>query len=171
MRISSTLFAVDVDGRALVLDLRRDRYWSLRPGVDIAELRGPVVGEDAPSTGAPCFVEVMAACLWAGTQIRRKRLDRTLYRLRAEAPCLQAADLDKIVEAFELARPWHPAPRRCLIDSLALLKLSVVRGCEADIVFAVRAMPFAAHCWLEQSHRIINDDPDYCAAFTEIARL
>jgi hypothetical protein len=169
MRVSSTVFAVDVDGHTMVLDLRRDRYWSLRPGADLARVCSPAAA--ASASRAPCCVEVIAACLWAGAQIRRKRLDKTLYRLRADAASARAADPHAIAKAFERARPWHPAPRRCLIDSLALLKLLTLRGCACDMVFAVRALPFAAHCWLEQNGQIINDDFDYCAAFTEIARL
>jgi len=105
------------------------------------------------------------ATLWARSVMQRRALDRA-------ALLLQGADADKDTRAGELVgrfrnwRPLYPRATSCLFDSLALGRFLWSAGVRSTLVYGVRGGPFAAHAWLEIGGVIINDDPEYCAAFT-----
>jgi hypothetical protein len=56
----------------------------------------------------------------------------------------------------------------CLYDSLALVEFLAHYRLFPQWVFGVMAEPFAAHCWVQQDDRVLNDSVDYVRGFTPI---
>lgn len=78
------------------------------------------------------------------------------------------ADATSTALRFEACRAFAPVARRCLIDSLALMRISLARGIAPTLVFGVRTAPFAAHCWLQHDGRILTCPADDALGFTPI---
>lgn len=185
-----------IDETTIVLDLKRDKYLALHAeqfklamdgAQDLAAARlrvqltadGVLIGE-AGQTGAanaprrPVFpLSFAVSMLWAEYRLRRRRLDLAALALsRAQLQPLKPrrAMLDALAE-FRQWRPWYPRKTVCLFDSLALARFLILSGHRIELVFGVRVNGFAAHCWVEAGGAIVNDEPHYCAAFQEIARI
>lgn len=77
---------------------------------------------------------------------------------------------DADINFFRKSRILWPRDYVCLFDSLALAGFLSRRAIQHEFVIAVRARPFMAHCWIERNAEILNDDPEFCASFTEIVR-
>ena len=95
---------------------------------------------------------------WARKALLPGRLAATLDGLAA-AKRARSGDPDDLglaalASTYGEARRWVPIPPRCLVDALALYRLSLRRGLTPTLVFGVRSNPFAAHCWL-QSHSAV----------------
>ena len=73
------------------------------------------------------------------------------------------------VALFYEARPFLFSSRSaCLFDSLALLLFLRQLGVYPHWIFAVRTGPFAAHCWLQSGHVVLNDTVDNVRSYTPI---
>lgn len=112
------------------------------------------------------------SCLAASLILRSRRLDALFallgsWKRRANEPT-RAMSAD--ASAFEALRPWWPAQRVCLFDSIALNFFLRARGHAPDLVVGVRTGPFAAHCWVEADGVVVGDTLEQCVAFTPIAR-
>jgi hypothetical protein len=59
----------------------------------------------------------------------------------------------------------------CLLQSFALLEFLAHHGFFPAWIFAVRAMPFTAHCWLQQDRTVINDVPQRTGYLSPIMAL
>jgi hypothetical protein len=177
-----------VDGEWLViLDLRGDRYWALpRPGsleavAPALSARGLLATVGSRSSGAafsrsvwPAWLALIEAAIWADSIVRSGRLDRAfswISRRSASAPKPEASGVTGIYDRFDRMRIWIPHDYVCLFNSLCLIRFMLRRGAGANLVFGVRARPFAAHCWVEAGGRILDDGGEDCATFTEIARV
>lgn len=75
------------------------------------------------------------------------------------------------VKMFHAIRPLIPLPRNCLLDSLALLEYLHLSGIAANLIFAIEAEPFRAHCWVEWEGRPLNDRPSAIMTMTPILRI
>lgn len=148
-------------------------------------------GDEGPILSAPrCRLratEVGAARLGAGLWLRWAGLAATMARwqaLRPEIPARGDDDLDSgcaavgaSVAADTLARSYAdarrvvPARRRCVPDSLALLRCLWRHGHDAELYFGVRLTPFAAHCWVQAAGQVLSDPLDSIAEFTPVFRL
>jgi hypothetical protein len=119
----------------------------------------------------------LAATLEAGYHVMRARraisaahLATTiadLSRRKASASC----DLQAILAAalrFDANRSSIPIARRCLIDSVALMRMLLARGLASDLIFGVRTGPFAAHCWLQAGDHVLTCAQDDARNFTPI---
>jgi hypothetical protein len=73
-----------------------------------------------------------------------------------------------LAQAFEVARRFIPVGRRCLIDSLALMRWLKQHGQRAQLVFGVSGHPFAAHCWVQTDSMLLNDSYERVSRFTPI---
>lgn len=98
------------------------------------------------------------ALYWARKALLPGRLVATLDGF-AEAKRSRSGDADDIglaalASVYGEARRWVPVPPRCLVDALALYRLSLRKGFAPTLIFGVRTNPFAAHCWL-QSHSAV----------------
>lgn len=175
----------DLGALTVLLDLRHDRYLAA-PSALVAKV---AAGDDLNAeehrlqrhlsaagllgTSAPRhWVSFWSACMWAAQAVASKRLDRAIDCVRRSRR-RNGADLNPApyVASFEAMRPWYPAPMVCLFDSLALMRFLGERGARSALVFGVRGMPFAAHCWVEDAGAPLNDEAAYCASFTPILRV
>lgn len=185
--------AAILGARAIVLDLRRDRYLMTDAGalsVLVAqphtpsrlreELRARALLKDDGDEAAPCraalpwgpdVMRFWLSALWARRVMRARALACAIARLE-QAPALpNASAIGDAVAAFSAWRPWYPRPNKCLFDALALGAFLRSRNWQVEIRFGVQLDPFAAHCWVEHAGAIAGDDPEYCAAFTPLERL
>lgn len=79
--------------------------------------------------------------------------------------------LGRIADAFNRTALVFPPLDRCLPRSLAFCLLALRQGIVADLVFGVRANPFAAHCWVQRGDEVLNDSFEQVRQFTPILTL
>lgn len=58
---------------------------------------------------------------------------------------------------FLAARRLVPIRHNCLLDSIALVRWLVTKGCPVTLVFGAKLHPFAAHCWVQSGTLLLND--------------
>jgi Transglutaminase-like superfamily len=80
------------------------------------------------------------------------------YRLAAELACVY-----RRLQAFVFT-----GRNRCLLQSLSFANFLSCYGLFPDWVFGVQTRPFAAHCWLQQDHYLLNETPEGVKRFTPI---
>lgn len=106
---------------------------------------------------------------WAGlaSTIRRWRQFRAhgVDRNRASGALVE------LVKRYHHGLRYYPAKRRCVPDSLGLMRCLWRRGHDADLYFGVRLDPFAAHCWVQAGDLLLTDPLDSVAEFTPVFRL
>lgn len=108
------------------------------------------------------------AWMSAATQLWTRPL-RALVAGDSTLGASQAATADRAA-IFARLLPWAPVPGACLRRAYALRLFLRRGGGDAEWVFGVRTWPFRAHCWLEHSGMVLNDDPDVVRAYTPILR-
>jgi Transglutaminase-like superfamily len=57
---------------------------------------------------------------------------------------------------------------RCLLQALSFANFLSFYGLFPDWVFGVQTRPFAAHCWLQHNHYLLNETPEGVKRFTPI---
>jgi hypothetical protein len=77
-------------------------------------------------------------------------------------------ELAALVASFHSVRRLLPFAPRCLPDSLALLSFLHRFGHYPTLTFGVMAHPFAAHCWVQDETRLLNDAYGHARQFTPI---
>lgn len=172
-----------IDGEWLVvLDLRGDRYLAL-PRPDSIEsvmpslrARGLIAGCIRPVSPLNWrdWISIFDAALWAARIVRSGRLDRAfswISKQSARASVHDAAAVEEMSQQFDAMRIWIPRPYVCLFNSLCLIRFMLRRGVSGEVVFGVRARPFAAHCWVEASGLILDAGGEDCSTFAQIARV
>lgn len=82
-----------------------------------------------------------------------------------------AGGLGDLARGFANARLYVPASRRCVPDSLALMRCLWRCGHDAELYFGVRLAPFAAHCWVQKDELLLSDPLDIVREFTPVFRL
>lgn len=97
---------------------------------------------------------------WARKVLLSRRLAAALDTFAA-AKRVAAGEPDDmglaaLASAYGEARRWVPVPPRCLVDALALYRLSLRRGFAPALIFGVRSNPFAAHCWLQSRSAVLT---------------
>jgi hypothetical protein len=80
------------------------------------------------------------------------------HRLAAELACTY-----RRLQAFVFT-----GRNRCLLQSLSFANFLSFYGLYPDWVFGVQTRPFAAHCWLQQDHYLLNETPEGVKQFTPI---
>ncbi|NML08058.1 lasso peptide biosynthesis B2 protein [Sphingomonas sp. G-3-2-10] len=130
------------------------------------------IDASAIGDGRPFRVALRVAS--ARVALHTLSLNRILTGLRSRSPLPDPDDpRSPLVEAFafERARRMVPIARNCLLDSLALDHWLASRGIGSQLVFGIAPEPFAAHCWLQTRHSILNDSYDHVSGFTPILAL
>ena len=174
----------------VLLDLNGDRYWALPRTHSLEEMQSAIeakgLGPEAVYIGAevkawtldrelPDGLLMARVGWWAHHIVRTGALARAFAQLRISKASRDETSprlrLTQCKARFESWRLWCPEPFVCLFDALALTRFCLARGHEAEIVFGVRAMPFAAHCWVEVAGQTYDAGEEDCASFTEIARV
>jgi hypothetical protein len=77
-------------------------------------------------------------------------------------------EVASLAASYEAGRSYTPITRNCLLDSLTLDRLLATRGLGVSLVFGVCPTPFSAHCWLQNTDRVLNDSFDHVSRFTPI---
>lgn len=181
----------------VLLDLTRDRYFALSAAAPLDSIRAqlkqtlqPLAGKKyRPRHGArtdafpsvaltPDAIVIAEAGLWAHSVVSRGRLDIAFDWIEGQkgkmsraAPRPGPCNVANAHEDFERLRAWIPHRYVCLFNALCLIRFLLRRGFDAYLVFGVRGMPFAAHCWVEAGGAILDPGEEDCSAFTEIARV
>jgi len=75
---------------------------------------------------------------------------------------------NQIIGAHEWLSRHVTANDACLLRSLALARHLRSSACAAQLVIAVHADPFSAHCWVQADNHLLNDDPDHVASYEPI---
>lgn len=124
---------------------------------------------------------LIARALWEqrATERRLKRrglhgvlsdLQKALRQFPREARPMDAS-CAAVVKAFDQAAFLRSAVDRCLPRSLALAMLLARYGCRCQLVIGVKLHPFAAHCWVQSEHLVLNESVEEAARYTPILIL
>lgn len=91
---------------------------------------------------------------------------------RAEPSRLPTSDrkLDRLMTAFSSSLKIWPWQLECLPMSIALQTFLAACDVDADLIFAVKLNPFAAHCWVQIGDRVMGDTLEHVSPFTPIRR-
>jgi Transglutaminase-like superfamily len=146
---------------------------SVRPSE--SELLTELDIEDA-RIGVRAVIGFVWASITARFALRFWRLERVILRVRSRkvarsstAPPLDVARARLLVDTFARLRVFLFSHRnKCLQDSLALLEFLAHYDIFPDWVFAVRARPFVAHCWVQHQDLVFNDTAEHVGAYTPI---
>jgi len=126
--------------------------------VDVPET--DLAAAPVPRTGLPFIAAAARSLYWARKALLPERLAATLDGFttakRAAAGDADDMALAALASAYADARRWVPIPPRCLVDALALYRLSLRKGFAPTLVFGVRSHPFAAHCWLQSPSAVLT---------------
>jgi hypothetical protein len=105
---------------------------------------------------------------WALERVIRRVRSRKAARSGTSAP-LDVARMRRLVDTFARLRVFLFSHRnKCLQDSLALLEFLARYDVFPDWVFAVRARPFVAHCWVQYQDLVFNDTAEHVGSYTPI---
>lgn len=111
-------------------------------------------------------------CAAASKQLRTERFESIVARVQArKRAAARPIDLDAaipLLAVFDRLRLFYPRPYLCLFDSLALIHFLARFNLYPDWVFAVRADPFEAHCWVQADGVVLNDTVERVASLHPI---
>lgn len=115
------------------------------------------------------------SCAAASKQLRTERFEsivaRVQARKRAKRDAARPINLEAalpLLTVFARLRLFYPRPYLCLFDSLALVHFLARFDLYPDWVFAVRADPFEAHCWVQAGDIVLNDTTERVSSLTPI---
>ena len=117
------------------------------------------------------FIDFLYAAVLAAGKLRWWSIARIVESIRVRRPEHAGVDPEKVADlmsAFVTLRPLFPKSYVCLFDSLASLELLARHNCFPQWVFAVKASPFGAHCWLQDGELVLNDSAEHVSAYTPI---
>jgi hypothetical protein len=119
-----------------------------------------------------CVASVRARLLmhvWSLERVVRRVAAR---KARAVVRGAQLVDLERarqLMQVFGYLRAFLFSHREeCLRDSLAVLEFLAGYGIFPDWVFAVRARPFVAHCWVQHDGLVFNDTAEHAGGYVPI---
>ena len=121
-------------------------------------------------------IAFVTAALFAKFALRFWRFERIIHRASRRRAKYAAAsappDIEqarRLVDIFYRLRVFLFASReKCLYDSLAMLEFLARYGFFPRWVFGVRALPFAAHCWVQCGDTVFNDTVEHVRGYTPI---
>ena len=94
-------------------------------------------------------------------------------RHREKARCNGSKPLEphRLYGSFHALSPWFGEEDQCLVRALAFRMIAMKRGHDASLVIGVKLDPFAAHCWVQDGPRLLNDRLERVRLFTPILAL
>jgi hypothetical protein len=137
-----------------------------------ATLAGPPAERGIGRIRDAARVGALVAASWLA--LRCKPLQQILHdaeRRQIPPGAAPSARIPAAVGSFDRARTYVPVARRCLLDSLALQAWLRRHREHSRLVFGVTGQPFAAHCWLQNDHAILNDSYERVSRFTPILAI
>jgi hypothetical protein len=140
------------------------------------ELITDIPGEARPGTRMTDAASFMVAALIGRRLRKRLPIEQIVARVRArrERAGLPANDFDiakaqRLLSVFGSMRSLFLSTRSlCLLESIVLLEFFSRYGIYPRWVFGVQTRPFAAHCWLQHEHLVLNDTAERVSAYTPI---
>lgn len=118
-----------------------------------------------------------AASTVADAQLRWGHLHRTIARVqhrKAQREAGTPIDVDRareLVAIFGHLRSLFPRRYLCLYDSLALIEFLARYGIFPSWIFGIRLEPWAAHCWVQETDYIFNEDIEEAAGYTPVMAI
>jgi hypothetical protein len=165
----------------------RKQGWLLDVSVDTKEatptrVRPPqaeLAGESelgAVRLGPRAIAAFVGASVFAKFALRFWRFERVIQRVAARNAkhAVAAGPFDferarQLMDAFGRMRLFlFSARQECLHDSLAVLEFLARHDVFPSWVFAVRARPFAAHCWVQYDDVVCNDSVEQVSSYVPI---
>ena len=130
--------------------------------------------EDAVSLSV--VIAFVTASVFARFALRFWRFERVIRRVAdrnvKHAALVTPFDLErarKLVHAFTRLRAFlFSTKEECLHDSLSMLEFLARHQLFPKWVFAVRARPFAAHCWVQHDGVVCNDTVEHVSSYVPI---
>lgn len=123
----------------------------------------------------PFSVAHAALCrLYAARLLRRRHIGEIVAMRRADrerwrtTPPPRAERLVEQARRFNASSVFAPRGGACLERALALLFFLGRAGAGVDWVFAVKAAPFSAHCWIQCGRVVLNDSLENTAGYAPI---
>jgi Transglutaminase-like superfamily len=160
------------------------RGWLLEgPGKDATPVSAPrpetelVRPTDVIGTklGVRAVVAFVVASVLAKFVLRFWRFERVIHRVaarkarRASNQPLDREHARQLVDAFDRMRVFLFSSREeCLHDSLAVVEFLAQYGIFPTWVFGVRARPFVAHCWVQDTDLVFNDTVENVTTYVPI---
>lgn len=112
---------------------------------------------------------------WARRALAPDRLATTVAGLQQRKETMKSdpdpSSMAELAASYASSRTLVPVPPRCLVDSLALFRLTLRHDLAPTMIFGVRLAPFAAHCWLQSSEHVLTGSVDDAHNFTPILAL
>jgi transglutaminase superfamily protein len=148
----------------------------VRNAVPEGDLTGEADGADE-KLGLGTVAAFVTASLFAKFALRFWPFERVIRRVaqrRARRAEVVSESFDferarKLVYAFTRMRAFLFSTRdECLHDSLAILEFLARHQLFPSWVFAVRARPFAAHCWVQHDGLVFNDTVEHVSSYVPI---
>lgn len=141
-----------------------------------AELELITDGEAPAKLSVGIVIAFVTAAVFAKFALRFWRFERVIRRVcRRRAKYAAAATLPDIEQARRLVDTFYrlrvflfASREKCLYDSLAMLEFLARYGFFPGWVFGVRALPFAAHCWVQCGDTVFNDTVEHVRGYTPI---
>lgn len=138
---------------------RSDKTTTMAP-LEVEVPTADLTAAPIPRTHLASIAGAARSLLWARKALLPGRLAASLDALTAakQAAAGQSDDvsLAALASGYGEARRWVPIPPRCLVDSLALYRLSLRSGFAPSLILGVRSNPFAAHCWLQSRSAVLT---------------
>jgi transglutaminase superfamily protein len=173
------------DDHAVVLDLRREKYFGIEASRISSAENAPTVypdpetpliegyQEERESISARDVLRFLQASLASSLLLRFRRFENIVQRLERRKRCRAVrADLERaraVVAKFLRLRPLlFSTNEACLRDSLALLEFLAAYGVAAAWMIGVRTRPFVAHSWVQQGSVVFNDTPEHVRRYKPI---
>jgi Transglutaminase-like superfamily len=133
-------------------------------------------GTGAGRVGLTTVFAFVVASVFAKFVLRFWRFERVVNRVAARnarhRDPARPFDLERarqLMDAFARLRVFLFSTREeCLHDSLAVLEFLARHDLFPSWVFAVRARPFAAHCWVQHAGVICNDTVEHVSGYVPI---
>lgn len=117
----------------------------------------------------------IVACTKAHFYLTRRSLEYTIRsvarrkneQLKVSGP-LDTGKALPLIREFNALRLCFPREYLCMFDSLALVEFLSIYDLFPTWVFGVRAVPFSAHCWVQDNKTILNDTISVTGAYVPI---
>jgi len=147
------------------------------PGRAFEETQFPHASEELASSQTPLdlttAVRVWTARRLARHSLRRDGLASVVRRRRALRSVRPMATLgaDRVKRAAQSFRAYTPLSIKegeCLYNALSLLTYLGRAAVGVDWVFAVRALPFEAHCWVQAGSCLLDETLEGVAGYMPI---
>lgn len=123
-------------------------------------------------TNPMCIFRTALAYTMAKARLKRRGLAHVLQLSANRGPSRRQTSpdqtYDSLVAAFNALEPVFGKAENCLPRSIAFHALALAGGHAPSLVIGVKRDPFAAHCWVQDGTRVLNDSAEHVRIFTPI---